>query len=363
MMALMAPGDDAKWMKRCFELARRGAGMVSPNPMVGAVLVHNNRTIGEGWHERWGGPHAEVNCFKSVAPDDERLIPESVLYCNLEPCSHFGKTPPCASLVTEKRVGKVVIANTDPNPLVAGSGIEMIRKAGILVETGLLEEEGYRLNRAFFTKINEKRPYIILKWAQTADGFLGRPGERTSISAPPALRLAHRWRSESDAILVGATTATTDNPLLDTRFYFGKNPLRILLDGAGSVPADSHLLSDNRETLIFGPARPGAPDCKRFTGAHARTSVQEIAARLYLDNIGILYVEGGAGVLQQFADTGYWDEIRILESRQVLGSGIKAPAIPAGSDLFTTFKVGADQVNIFFRQSVHHTDKSDVPVT
>ncbi|MFM8487835.1 MAG: bifunctional diaminohydroxyphosphoribosylaminopyrimidine deaminase/5-amino-6-(5-phosphoribosylamino)uracil reductase RibD [Bacteroidota bacterium] len=356
----MTCSADEIWMKRCFELARRGAGAVSPNPLVGAVLVHNNRIIAEGWHERWGGPHAEVNCFRAIAPADEKLVAESVLYCNLEPCSHHGKTPPCAELVVKKGVKKLVIANTDPNPLVSGRGLEYIRQAGIPVETGVLENEGLFLNRAFFTGITRNRPYIILKWAQSADGFLGRQGERTAVSGPAALRLAHRWRSESDAILVGAVTAATDDPSLDTRFWFGKNPLRVLLDGAGSVPVSTRLLSDDRETLVFGPARSGMPASKRFTGSHARTPVHEILELLFAEKKGILYVEGGAGVLQQFIRAGYVDEIRVIENTGILGGGVKAPSLPEGAASFSDFILGPDRVKIYFRQSVYGSGHTNV---
>ena len=358
----MTCSSDEIWMKRCFELARRGAGAVSPNPMVGAVLVHENRIIAEGWHEGWGGPHAEVNCFRAVAHSDEKLVAGSVLYCNLEPCSHHGKTPPCADLVVKKGVKRLVIANMDPNPLVSGRGTELIRQAGIQVETGILEHEGRFLNRAFFTNIMEQRPYIILKWAQSADGFMGKKGQRTAVSGPAALRLAHRWRSEADAILVGAATATTDNPSLDTRFYFGKSPIRVLLDGSGSVPAHISLLSDERETIVFGPYQPGLPASKRFTGTNAHTHVREVADVLFRENIGILYVEGGQQVLEQFVREGLWDEIRILESRQTLGGGVKAPSIPEGTAGYTSFEISADLVKICFRQSAYIPDNSNISV-
>ena len=358
----MASSDDDIWMKRCLELAQRGAGTVSPNPMVGAVLVHNNRVIAEGWHERWGGPHAEVNCFHAVATSDERLVRESTLYCNLEPCSHHGKTPPCADLVVKKGVKRVVIANTDPNPLVSGRGVEQIRHAGIQVETGVMENDGLFLNRYFFTRIIQKRPYVILKWAPSADGFMVIKGEKTAISGPAALRLAHRWRSESDAILVGAATATTDNPSLDSRLWFGKNPIRVLLDGAGSVPSHINLLSDNRGTLIFGPHRPGLPACKRFAGTHTHTPVRDVTEVLFSENIGILYVEGGTGVLEQFISDGLWDEIRIIGSRRILGSGVRAPAVPEGTTGYTAFEAGEDLVKIYFRQSTYNPDNLNIPV-
>ena len=211
------------YMHRCFELARLGAGSTLPNPMVGAVLVHEGRIIGEGWHRQYGGPHAEVNCVAAVAEKDRALIPQATLYCSLEPCFHVGKTPPCVELVLRERIPRVVIANTDPNSKVAGQSVQKLRAAGVEVITSVLEQEGYSLNRIFFTWITEKRPYIVLKWAQSRDGFIGRPGERVAISSPETQRFVHRLRSEIPAILVGSNTALTDNPRLDTRLFRMRN--------------------------------------------------------------------------------------------------------------------------------------------
>ncbi|MBL7776535.1 MAG: bifunctional diaminohydroxyphosphoribosylaminopyrimidine deaminase/5-amino-6-(5-phosphoribosylamino)uracil reductase RibD, partial [Saprospiraceae bacterium] len=295
---------DERYLHRCFQLARLGAGSVSPNPLVGAVLVHNGRIIGEGWHRQFGAAHAEVNALATVAPEDRHLIPQATLYCSLEPCSHQGKTPPCADLIVREKIARVVVSNTDPNPLVAGQGLEKLRAAGIPVEASVLQREGYELNRPFFTWITQKRPYIILKWAESADGFLGRIGQRTSVSGPLAQRLVHRWRSEADAILVGAATARVDDPRLDNRLYFGKSPLRIALDFRSKLPPDAHLLDDSAPTWILGPGRPGNWQHTRFLplgnpGETASDWIPGLLEQLRTDQKAILLVEGGASVLQQ----------------------------------------------------------------
>lgn len=344
--------SDPTYLRRCFQLARLGAGSVSPNPMVGAVLVHQHRIIGEGWHQRYGAAHAEVNAVASVAAADRALIAKSTLYCSLEPCFHHGKTPPCVDLILEQKIPRVVVSNTDPNPLVAGQGLEKLRAAGVAVETGLLEKEGWELNRAFFTWISQKRPYIILKWAQSADGFLARTGEQTAISGPLAQRLVHRWRSEVDAILVGTTTALVDNPRLDNRLYFGKSPLRIALDFNGKIPDTAHLLDDTRPTWIIGPERAGGWKNTRFVpiqpftepANQMKTWLPPLLETLRADNRAILLVEGGAVVLQQFLDSGYWDEIRILESAQRLGNGLAAPKLLGSISLAITDQIGPDRL-------------------
>lgn len=351
--------SNSQYLHRCFQLARLGAGSVSPNPMVGAVLVYDNRIIGEGWHQQYGGPHAEVNALRAVAEADRHLIPQSTLYCSLEPCSHQGKTPPCADLILEQKIPRVVVSNTDPNPLVAGKGLEKLRAAGVVVETGVLEKEGLGLNRAFFIWITQKRPYIILKWAQSADGFLARSGERTAISGPLAQRLVHRWRSEADAILVGTSTAIIDNPRLDNRLYFGKSPLRIALDFNGKLPAAAHLLDDSLPTWILGDLRPGTWKQTKFLPfanaslskptttrnerkKNSATWIPALLEKLHDDNRAILLVEGGASVLQQFLDGGFWDELRVLENPQRLGAGLAAPKLEAGQMLIKMDQIGPD---------------------
>jgi diaminohydroxyphosphoribosylaminopyrimidine deaminase/5-amino-6-(5-phosphoribosylamino)uracil reductase len=353
-----------RFMRRCFDLARLGAGSVSPNPMVGAVLVYEDKIIGEGWHKKFGEAHAEVNCLASVLPENQKLIAKSTLYCSLEPCFHFGKTPPCTDLILEKKIPRVVVANVDPNPLVAGKSLAKLRAAGVEVESGILEKEGHWLNRAFFTWITQKRPYIILKWAQAADGFMGRVGERTPISGPAALRLVHRWRSESDAILVGTATALADNPRLDVRFYFGKNPLRIVFDREGKIPPDFHLLDDSTETWVFGEERhfvigrhfvidPHLSgeffERTKFFPTKGKVLITNLLEKLFEVNKAILLVEGGANVLSQFLGNDLWDEIRILENERRLGGGVAAPKVPPGVVLKEGFKIGEDAVRIFVR--------------
>lgn len=341
--------QDHLFMQRCFSLALLGEGSVSPNPMVGAVLVHDGRVIGEGWHRKYGEAHAEVRCLESVSAENQHLIPHSTLYCSLEPCFHFGKTPPCVDLVLKHRIPRVVVSNTDPNPLVAGQSLEKLRSAGVEVVEGILEAEGRRLNRAFFTWIVEKRPFIVLKWAQSVDGFIGKEGERTAISGPAALRLVHKWRSEADAILVGTKTAVTDNPRLDARFYTGKNPLRIALDRQGKIPATHHLLDDSIDTWVFGAARQGSFERTVFIPTDGLVDIQDILNTLKTAKRAILLVEGGARVLQQFLDGGWWDEIRVLESSGRLKDGIAAPRLPVVAEMTESFQLAGDTVRIFER--------------
>ena len=335
------------FMRRCFELARRGAGHVSPNPMVGAVLVHAGRIIGEGWHQRYGEAHAEVHCLRSVAPKNFGLLPHSTLYCSLEPCFHFGKTPPCVDLVLAKHIPRVVVSNPDPNPLVAGQGLRKLAEAGVEVTTGVLEAEGHWLNRAFFTWITQNRPYIILKWAQSRDGYLGRAGERTAISGPAAQRLVHRWRSEVDAILVGAHTAQVDNPRLDNRLFFGPPPLRLAFDRRGQLPTTAHLLDDSLPTWIFGPPRRGSWQQTQFFPGEGAVPVSDLLAQLKAAGRAILLVEGGRAVLDQWLGTEYWDEIRVLGNEQILGGGLEAPQVPAGAVLEEDYQVVRDRVTVW----------------
>lgn len=342
---------DELYMSRCFDLACLGAGQVSPNPMVGAVLVHENRIIGEGWHQKYGEAHAEVNCLNSVSPENQQYIPYSTLYCSLEPCFHFGKTPPCVDLILKKKIPRVVICNTDPNPLVGGQSIEKMKAAGIDLITGISEDEGKWLNRFFFTRILNKRPFVILKWAQSADGFVGKKSERTQISGAPAGRLVHKWRSEADAILVGSETAVTDNPRLDVRHFFGKNPLRIAFDRNGKIPPGHHLLDDTTGTWIFGPERPGNFINTLFFPVSELVAIPDLLNQLLSVNAGSLLVEGGPEVLSQFIKAGYWDEIRLLENKIRLGNGIPAPSLPASAELVEEFHLRDDLVRIF-RQTI-----------
>ncbi len=338
------------YLRRCFDLARLGAGRVSPNPLVGAVLVHEDRIIGEGWHQRYGEAHAEVNCVRSVTPENQALIPYSTLYCSLEPCSHFGKTPPCVDLILAKKIPRVVVSNVDPNPQVAGQGLEKLRAAGVEVTAGLLEEEGRWLNRAFFTWITQQRPYIILKWAQSRDGYLGRVGERTAISGPAMQRLVHRWRSEVDAILVGTTTALVDNPRLDNRLFFGKSPLRVAFDVGERLPDSAHLLDDSVLTWIFGPPRSGQWERTKFFPGTDKILIVNLLEQLKIDNRAMLLVEGGSQVLHQWIKEGWWDEIRMVKNERSLGEGVAAPRVPVGAVLQESYSVSRDVVEIWAKQ-------------
>lgn len=319
--------------------------------MVGALLVHAGRIIGEGWHRRYGEAHAEVNAVRSVAEADRHLIPQSTLFCNLEPCFHFGKTPPCVDLILAEKIPCVVVANTDPNPLVAGQSLQKLRAGGVEVQTGVLEGEGRYLNRTFFTWIEKKRPYIILKWAQSADGYLARHGERTAITGPLSQRLVHRWRAESDAILVGTTTALVDNPRLDNRLYFGKSPLRIALDFGGKIPTTAHLLDDRLPTWIIGPDHPKTYRQTKFFDPPTPYWIPWLLEHLAQEKHAILLVEGGASVLGQFLQTGYWDEIRMLENPRFLHGGLAAPAIPEAVRLAESETIGDDLVRVFVRST------------
>lgn len=338
------------FLRRCFELARLGAGHVSPNPMVGAVLVHDGRIIGEGWHQRWGAAHAEVNCIQSVSGENQHLIVHATLYCSLEPCFHYGKTPPCVDLILKHKIPKVVISNVDPNPKVAGQSVAKLREAGVEVETCILEEEGATLNRSFFHWITHKRPYVILKWAQSADGFLGTSGERTAVSGPWVQRLVHRWRSESDAILTGTTTVLIDNPQLDARLYGGNNPLRVVLNSEKKISAEYKVLDDSIETLVFGPEIEGHFTRTQFIPTQGRVSITTILEELHKANRAILFVEGGANLLQQFIETELWDEIRLIENDNRLHGGVRAPVLPFNLTLQETFQMGHDSISIFRKQ-------------
>jgi len=316
----------AKYISRCLQLARLGAYYVAPNPMVGAVLVHgtgeNARIIGEGWHRQYGGPHAEVNCFHSVKPEDEALVAESTLYVSLEPCSHFGKTPPCADLIVSKGVKRCVVGMKDPNPLVAGEGIKRLEAHGIEVVTGVMEAECRELNKRFICLHEKKRPYVILKWAETADGFLDRkrpiptgkvrPEEGPLVISTPLTKLlVHKMRAENMAILVGANTALLDNPKLTTTKWPGRNPIRILLDRHQRVPKDSRIFSDEAQTIVYSE----------------NTDWAYILSDLAQRGIHSVMVEGGAQVLNSIIQSGIYDEVHIEKGTMTIGDGVKAPQI------------------------------------
>jgi diaminohydroxyphosphoribosylaminopyrimidine deaminase/5-amino-6-(5-phosphoribosylamino)uracil reductase len=333
--------DDFLFMSRALELAKLGRGHVSPNPMVGCVIVHNQRIIGEGWHRQYGGPHAEVNAVRSVT--DESLLPESTVYVTLEPCSHFGKTPPCADLLIAKRVKKVIVCNDDPNPLVAGQGLAKLRAAGIEVETGLLAEQGRELNRRFFTFIEQQRPYLILKWAETADGFMAPADFRPMpISRTLSRQLVHKWRTGEDAILVGTNTARHDNPQLNVRLWTGRNPVRIVIDKQLQLPSSLHLFDGSQPTLVYTvlPMDETGGLTKYIQLAPEAPFLPQLITDLYRQKIQSVIVEGGAVLLESFLNQGFWDEIRVFKSPKMLGTGLAAPRIRGR--LVDTESVGDD---------------------
>ncbi len=310
-------------MQRALELAQLGQGTVAPNPMVGCVIVHENRIIGEGWHRQYGQAHAEVNALNDVT--ERNLLPQATVYVTLEPCSHYGKTPPCADRLVSEGVRRVVICNDDPNPLVAGRGIRKLREAGIEVETGVLAAQGRRINRRFFTYFEKNRPFLILKWAETADGYLaGREGQPLQISNAISRRLLHKWRTEEDAFLVGTRTLQADNPQLNARLWPGRNPVRIGLDRGLSLPNTYHFLDDSQVTLVYNQRETRQTERTQWVIPDSwdlPTLMQDLRQR----SIQSVVIEGGPTLLQSFIEQNLWDEIRIFRSSVRLGSGLAAP--------------------------------------
>lgn len=320
---------DILYMRRALELARLGRGFTAPNPQVGCVIVHEGRIIGEGWHQQYGGPHAEVNAIASVK--EKHLLPESRLYVTLEPCSHYGKTPPCADLILEHEISDVVICNTDPNPLVQGRGIRKLLEANCKVHVGLLEKEGLDLNKAFFTFHQQKRPYITLKWAETADGYIGRQdGEKCWISGELSRMLTHQWRSHQQAIMVGTRTATVDNPQLNTRAWSGPNPLRIVLDRQLALPEHLHLFDQSQPTLVYNLKKAeSTPNLEWVKLPDMPDLMPAVLADLHARHIQSLLVEGGSLLLNSLLQAGLWDEAYVFKSSTKLeAGGIPAPVLP-----------------------------------
>ena len=325
---------DEMYMARCIQLAKFGIGNAAPNPMVGSVIVCDDRIIGEGYHRKCGEAHAEVNAVASVI--DEELLKKSTMYVSLEPCSHWGRTPPCAELIIRKGIPKVVIGVVDPFSEVSGRGITMLREAGVEVKVGVLEKECSDLNRRFFTFHNYKRPYIILKWAQTEDGFIdhGRPDDPNisplKISSEISMIEVHKMRSEESAIMVGTNTAIADNPRLNVRKWDGKSPVRVLIDRFGRVAATSALFDGSVPTLVFTENRKNNISTDNLRYIRIDSSVNDIyliLKELASENIQSLIVEGGSKLLQSFIDLGLWDEARVETSYFSIGDGVKAPKL------------------------------------
>jgi diaminohydroxyphosphoribosylaminopyrimidine deaminase / 5-amino-6-(5-phosphoribosylamino)uracil reductase len=317
-------------MYRCIELARLGAGNVAPNPMVGAVLVHDQRIIGEGYHQQYGAAHAEVNCIDSVAEADKQFISQSTLYVSLEPCAHFGKTPPCADLIIRNNIPKVVIGCRDPFNEVNGKGIERLQSAGVTIICGVLENECKELNRRFFTFHMQHRPFIILKWAQTADGKINSgTAERLFISNDISNRLVHKWRSEEQAILIGTNTALLDDPSLNVRLAKGNNPIRLVVDMDLKLPQTLKIFNGSQRTIIFNTVKYEEGDAVAYYQVTSDVNiVQQVMNACYELKIQSLLVEGGAKLLQAFIDDDSWDEARVITNTELfVGEGLHAPSL------------------------------------
>lgn len=320
-----------KYLARCVQLAKNGFGTTYPNPMVGSVIVYNDQIIGEGWHKKAGEPHAEVNAVNSVK--DKSLLQKATIYVSLEPCSHFGKTPPCCDLIIQNKIPNVIIGTVDPNEKVAGKGIKKLIEAGINVTVGVLEEECNALNKRFFTFHQKQRPYIILKWAESQDGFIA-PMERNEqkpvwISNSYSRQLVHKWRSEEQAILVGAQTAVDDNPKLDVRDWTGTNPVRVVLDRNNRIPKENFLLDNQIKTIVFCQTNANQNEENRIFEVidFEQNTTHQILKTLFKHQIQSVIIEGGRQTLQTFINENLWDEARIFKGKRIFKNGTKAPTI------------------------------------
>lgn len=320
-----------KYIQRCIELAKNGLGTTYPNPMVGSLIVHNDVIIGEGWHKKAGEPHAEVNAINSVK--DKSLLQKATIYVSLEPCSHFGKTPPCCDLIIKNKIPNVIIGSVDPNIKVAGNGIKKLIEAGANVTVGVLETECYDLNKRFFTFHQKKRPYIILKWAETKDGFIA-PIEKLEqkpvwITNPYSRQLVHKWRTEEQSILVGTQTVIDDNPKLDARDWFGNNPIRLVIDQNNRITKNSHIFDNQTKTIIFSKIKTEIVEENTIFEVidFEQNIAQQIIVILYKYQIQSVIIEGGKQTLQTFIGANLWDEARIFVGNSRFNTGTKAPKL------------------------------------
>lgn len=338
---------DEQYMQKALELAKKGQGFVSPNPMVGCIIVHNDIIIGEGYHQKYGEAHAEVNAVNSV--ENKSLIKESIVYVTLEPCSHHGKTPPCADLLVKHLPKKVVVCNLDPNPLVAGRGMKKLENAGIETVTGVLEEKGKEINRRFFTFMTQNRPYIILKWAETQDGFIARKNYDSKwISCEASRKLVHQWRANEDSIMVGTNTAHYDNPSLNVRFGVkGKNPVRIVLDKNLRLDTSLNLFDQKQSTICLNFHKEEQKEHLHYLQIDETTDIlTESLKKLYQQNIQSIIIEGGTELLKSFIQDNLWDEARVFIGNQQFTEGISAPQLSQKSEIIET--VEEDLLKIYF---------------
>ncbi len=328
-MKLAALSIDEKYMLRCLEIASMGLGHTSPNPMVGSVVVYNNTIIGEGYHQKYGESHAEVNAINAV--NNKELLKESTLYVNLEPCAHYGKTPPCADYIIKHQIPRVVIGAIDVNPAVCGKGLLRMEEAGIDVTVGVLEKDCWDLNRRFYVFQEHQRPYIILKWAQSFDLFIDSKRDDRIDAKPTWITdeidrlLVHKWRGEEQAILVGSGTVLKDNPMLTTRDYPGNHPVRIILDRQGRIPSNSNIFSPDAFTRIYtnNPLKKGS----NYVNCPDENIIPFMLKDLFEQQIQSIIIEGGAQILDTFIKEGLWDEARVFTGKTLFGAGVNAPRI------------------------------------
>jgi diaminohydroxyphosphoribosylaminopyrimidine deaminase/5-amino-6-(5-phosphoribosylamino)uracil reductase len=358
-----------QYMWRCLQLAKAGQGRVAPNPMVGAVLVHDNRIIGEGYHQQYGEAHAEVNCLASVKEEDRALISKSTLFVSLEPCAHFGKTPPCADLIIAHDIQRVVVGCRDPFSEVNGKGIEKLRQAGMEVQLGVLEKACREINKRFFVFHTQHRPYVVLKWAQTMDGKTAPDTrevvtgsgkqERLFISNAYTNRIVHKWRSQEMGIVVGTNTAFLDDPELSTRLWPGASPVRIVVDRELKLPPGLKLFDRSLPTIVFNLKQQtemlqaydnGGDNLSYYQVTDDVSLVHQMIQGLYRMNIQSILVEGGTQLLQSFIDEGMWDEARVITNRQLsIGSGLPAPVLK-GHRLVDSTEIFSDTITRFSRK-------------
>jgi diaminohydroxyphosphoribosylaminopyrimidine deaminase / 5-amino-6-(5-phosphoribosylamino)uracil reductase len=334
-----------QFMQRCLDLAAKGLGRVAPNPMVGCVIVQEERIIGEGYHQRYGQAHAEVNAILSVANDEQ--LKKSTLYVNLEPCSHFGKTPPCADLIISKGIAVVVIGSRDPNPLVAGKGMQKLKAAGIEVLIDILGAEADYLNRRFITFHKKHRPYIILKWAQSGDGFMARDEpQQFWFTSPESKKLTHKWRSEEAAIMVGRSTVEIDDCELTVREWMGENPLRIVIDKEQKLSPDRKIFNGEAKTIVFNQRENIVNGMTSLVKIDFNTdALTQIAKHLYSIDIQSVIIEGGPKTLTHFIEQSLWDEARIFTTKHLLKSGKRSPELTG--HVIEDTEVAADRLKIF----------------
>jgi diaminohydroxyphosphoribosylaminopyrimidine deaminase/5-amino-6-(5-phosphoribosylamino)uracil reductase len=337
------------YMDRCLTLAKLGAGNVSPNPMVGAVLVYQERVIGEGYHQQYGRAHAEVNCIQSVRWEDQALIEKATLYISLEPCNHHGKTPPCTDLILTSRIPKVVVACKDISAKVNGKGLQRLKYAGIEIIFGIREQEAIDLNRRFFIFNQKHRAYILLKWAESLEGYIGAPGERIKLSDEESDLKVHQWRAEEDGIWVGYRTAVTDNPQLNVRLVKGRDPLRIVYDRNLELPPQHHLFNQQQPTLWYNDKETSAQGLVNKIKVSSASAIEDILIDLYQRQVLSVMVEGGSALLQQLIDINLWDEARVIKTVTSLSHGVKAPVLNSAK-ILESEQCGSDTI-VYYRSN------------